>query len=189
MKLSRVIVLTLAALAHFTSASAQNVQQQPTVIKSQTLDMTSTDTETTSIFTGNVVVTGTNLKLTCDRLEVVGLQAPGSKGSIGKVEGFKSLIATGNVRLIQGEREAACGRAIVLPGEDKLILQENPVLVDHTENWTYRGEEVELHRGERRVHGKNIEMVGPALKDLGVDKDKLLSPTKPVAPAEAPKQP
>jgi hypothetical protein len=188
MKSLRHLSLLLLISGQAAIVSAQSVAQQPTVIESKELDMTSTDTETTSIFSGNVVVTGTNLKLSCDRLEVVALRAHDSKGAVGKVEGFKSMIATGNVRLIQGGREAACGRAIVLPGDDKLILQEKPVLVDHEANWTYQGDELELHRGERRVTGKNPKLVGPALKDLGVDKGRLLEPSKQPA-AETPKTP
>lgn len=188
--------LLVAALSAASSVLglAQNVATQPTEINANRVDMTSTDTETTSVFDGNVVLTGTNLRITCDRLEVVAHRSGDTKAAFGKVDRFKSLIATGNVRILQGDREAACGRAIVLPGDDKLILQELPVLIDHAVGWTYRGDELEMHRGQRKVTGKNPRIVGPALKDLGVDKDKLLVPAKPAnsAPATAtdtPKQP
>ncbi len=179
----------LAGLCAALSLRAQNAEPRPTVIESTTLDMHSTDTETISVFTGNVVVTATGTRMTCDRLEVVAVavRKGDPKATIGKMDSFKSLIAIGNVNMLQGGREAAAGRAEVLPGEDKVILTGNPVLKDHDTNTVATGDEIVLHRGERQVTGKNIRIVGPELKDLGVDKDKLLNTPPP--PAPAPKQP
>jgi lipopolysaccharide export system protein LptA len=181
MTLLRLVTL-LAATAPL--AFAQSTAEQPTVIESRGLDMKSTETETTSIFTGNVVVTGTNLRLTCDRLEVVAFRQKDAAAAIGKVERFKSLIAEGNVRIIQGDREAACGKAVVLPGDDKITLTDRPVVSDKSVGWTWTGDELLLLRGERQVRGTNVRIVGPPVKDLGFDKDKKLED----APA-APKQP
>ncbi len=167
---------------------AQNVTPQNTVIESESFDWRSSDTETTSVFTGRVVVTGTNLRLTCDRLEIVALRSGDPAATIGKIESFKSLVATGNVRIIQGDREAACGRAEVLPGDDKILLTGSPVVVDHSVNWTWTGDELEMLRGERQIRGKNARFTGPPIKDLGVDLAK--KPEAGPAPApEAPKQP
>lgn len=167
---------------------AQNTEPQNTVIESESFDWRSTDTETTSVFTGRVVVTATNMKLTCDRLEIVALRSGDPKATIGKIEAFKSLVATGNVRIIQGDREAACGRAEVLPGDDKILLTGQPVVVDHSVNWTWTGDELEMLRGERQIRGRNTRFTGPPIKDLGVDLGK--KPEAAPAPApEAPKQP
>lgn len=172
--------LLAAALA--VAASAQNAPEQPTVIESATLDMKSTDTETTSLFTGNVVVTGTNMRLTCDRLEVVAIREKDASATIGKIERFKSLVAEGNVRIIQGDREAACGKAVVLPGDDKITLTDRPVVTDKGVGWTWTGDELLLLRGERQVRGTNVRIVGPPVKDLGFDKDKKVE-----TPPETPK--
>lgn len=196
MKFAR--LLTTFALAGFLAAISrgQTVAPETTVIESETLDMRSTDTETTSVLTGKVVLTGTNLRLTCDRLEIVALRSGDPKATIGKVDSFKSLVATGNVRIIQGDREAACGRAEVLPGSDKITLTGQPVVVDHSINWRWTGDELEMLRGERQIRGKNARFTGPPIKDLGIDKLKPGEPkpageaAKPDAPApEAPKQP
>lgn len=167
--------LLLCAVA--APALAQSAAEQPTVIESQLLDMRSTDTETSSLFTGNVVVTGTNMKLTCDRLEVVALRSADASAAIGTVEKFKSLIATGNVHIVQGDREATCGRAVVLPGDDKIILTLKPVVTDRGVGWTWTGDELLLLRGERQVRGTNVRIVGPPVKDLGFEKDKPLEET------------
>lgn len=186
MKLPRPIPV-LTAFAFFALAAlAQNVPVHNTVIESEELDMRSTDTETTSVLTGKVVLTSTNQRVTCDRLEIVALRAGDPTATIGKIENFKSLIATGNVRIVQGDREAACGRAEIRPGEDRLILTGSPVVVDHTVNWTWTGDELEMLRGERQIRGKNVKFVGPPIKDLGVDKSVKLPAT---AQPEAPRQP
>lgn len=151
---------------------AQTVEPQSTTIDSEQFDWHSTDTETTAVFTGGVLVTGTNLKLTCDRLEIVATRKGDPKAAIGKIEDFKSFVATGNVRIIQGDREAACGRAEVLPGDDKIILTGQPVVVDHTVNWTWTGDELEMLKGERQIRGKNPHFTGPPIKDLGIDRIK-----------------
>lgn len=167
------------------AAFAQNAEVQPTVILSEKFDMKSTDEETTSLFEGNVIVTGTNMKLTCDRLEVVALRNKAdAAATIGKVERFKSLIATGNVHIVQGDREAACGKAVVLPGDNKITLSDRPVVTDRGVGWTWTGDELLLLRGERQVRGTNVKIVGPPVKDLGFDKDKKVEATP-----ETPKQP
>ena len=172
----------LMALCAITTR-AQNAAPEVTVIESEQLDMRSTDTETTSVLTGKVVLTGTNMRLTCDRLEIVALRSGDPKATIGKVDSFKSLVATGNVRIIQGDREAACGRAEVLPGSDKITLTGQPVVVDHSINWRWTGDELEMLRGERQIRGKNARFTGPPIKDLGIDK---LKPPAADTPASGP---
>lgn len=187
MKLFRpglILCLAFAGLA----LRAQNVTPQNTVIESESFDWRSTDKETTSVFTGRVVVTGTNLRLSCDRLEIVAVRGGDPGATIGKIEAFKSFVATGNVRIIQGDREAACGKAEVLPGDNKIILTGQPVVVDHSVNWTWTGDELEMLRGERQIRGKNARFTGPPIKDLGVDLGKKPE-TAPAPAAEAPKQP
>lgn len=176
----RLVLPLLAVLA--VSAFAQNAPEQPTVIEAQRSDMKSTDTETTAVFAGNVVVTGTNLRLTCDHLEVVAFRQKDDTASIGKIERFKSLVAQGNVRIIQGDREAACGKAVVLPGDNKITLTEKPVVTDRGVGWTWIGSELQLLRGQRQVIGKDVRIVGPTVKDLGFDKDKGLDDSKPKQP-------
>jgi len=152
-----------------------------TVIESQSLDMRSTDTETISVFTGNVTVTGNEIRITCDRLDVVSLRKGDRQDTVGKQDRFKSLIATGKVRIVQGDREATCERAEVLPGADTITLTGRPMVVDRGNNSTATGEPLILHRGQRRVDGTNVRITLPPLKDLGFDKHQ-----PPPAPAPEP---
>ena len=167
-RLSLVLPCLLVAV-RFPAMAAQ-APMPDTVIVAQSCEITSTDTQTLSVFTGNVVVTGNNIRLTCDRLDVVSLRSGGKQETLGKQERFKSLVASGGVRIVQGEREATCGHAEVLPGEDRITLTGQPVVTDHGNNSTATGEPLILYRGERRITGSNVRITLPPLRDLGFDK-------------------
>jgi lipopolysaccharide export system protein LptA len=177
-----VTLVFLASLA--VPAAGRSAEPPNTIIVSQSLDMHSTDTETISVFTGNVVVTGNDLRITCDRLDVVSTRMGDKTDTVGRQENFKSLIATGHVHIVQQDREAMCGRAEVLPREDKVTLTENPVVIDHGNNTYATGEPIMLLRGERRVLGTNVRITLPPIKDLGFDKN--TPPPTPETPVTTP---
>lgn len=146
-----------------------------TVITSDYFDMVSTDKETTFTYRDNVVVTATNLKMSCDLLVVIARRSGDPKATVGKQEKLKSLVATGRVRLVQSDREATCGRAEILPDDDKVVLSDSPVIRGLGEDaWSQTGEKMTLHRGQRRaeVTGSGAtrpQTTLPTLKDLGFD--------------------
>jgi lipopolysaccharide export system protein LptA len=157
----------------------------PTVITSTTMEMWSTDTETRSVFEQNVVVTGSNLRITCDKLDVTASRLDDAKNkdaTIGTLEKFKTLVATGNVHIVQGDREVTCGRAEVFPAEDRVVLTEKPVVIDNSGPYVATGTRIVLLRGERRLFGDNIKLQGPPIRDLGFDKNKTMQ-----APAALPR--
>jgi lipopolysaccharide export system protein LptA len=159
----------------------------PTVITSTKMEMWSTDTETRSIFQQNVVVTGNNIKITCDKLDVTATRLDDPKNNtatVGTLEKFKTLVATGNVHIIQGDREVTCGRAEVFPAEDRVVLTEKPVVIDSAGPYVATGDRIVLLRGERRLFGDNIKLQGPPIRDLGFEKDKPVQ-----APASLPRLP
>jgi len=160
----------------------------PTVIESGAAEMVSTEKETTFTFSKGVKVSATNMVLTCDDLVVIARRTGDPAATLGKQENFKSLIATGNVRILQNDREATCGRAAVYPGEDKVELTENPVVRSTKEGWEQTGPKMILHRGERRavIEGNANErprLTLPPLKDLGYDKEKPKEKPKAADPA------
>src|SRR3954470_12352430 len=165
------LLFACAALGLPLFAAAQSATPQNTVIESDGRgEMVSTDTETTITFRDNVRVTGTNMKLTCDYLEVVVIRTGDKSATLGKLEKFRSMIATGNVHMIQGDREAACGRAEVLPEQEKVILSEHPVIVDRDQNTRAAGKKITMLRGQRRLEIDEPILTAPPVKDLGVDK-------------------
>lgn len=165
--------LILAGVVRLTAAVEETVT---TITSDGEAQMISTDKETTITFQKNVVVVGTNLKLSCDYLQVVVLRTGDPTATIGKLEKFRSLLATGNVHLVQADREAACGRAEVLPAQNQVILTENPVIVDHDQNTRIAGEKITLLRGQRQVFVDKPVLTGPPVKDLGFDKEKPAAP-------------
>ncbi|MDI1336831.1 MAG: hypothetical protein PSU94_11680 [Lacunisphaera sp.] len=188
--MNRPALLRLCLMGASLLATLRAQEVQPTVIDSEQLDMRSTDAFTTFVFSKKVAVTGTNLKLTCDRLEVITTRKGDPTATIGKLGRFKSLIAEGNVHIVQSDREVACGRAEVLPDDDKIILTDHPVVKDLANGATATGPRMVLYRGERRavIEGAEADpsrIILPAIKDLGFDQ----GPKPATPPAEAPKKP
>lgn len=161
------------------NAAAPATPPVPTVIESGAAEMVSTEKETTFTFKKGVKVTATNMTLTCTDLVVVAVRGGDPSATIGNQQNFKSLIATGGVRIIQNDREALAERAEVFPGEDKVILSGNPVVRSVKDGWEQNGQGMQLvlYRGERRAvlegpQGTRAKLIMPALKDLGYDVEK-----------------
>ncbi len=176
-------LLTLLLALASTALKAEDLQTavSPTEITADHFESISTDKEMTTLLEGNVVLTGTNIRVTCDRLVTVSVRFGAKDQVVAKENQFKSLIASGRVKIVQGERIATCGRAEVLPGDNKIILTDKPMVEDRQHQVTWMGEDLYLLRGERRVHGNHVRIVGPSIKDLGFDKNE-----KPATEAPAP---
>lgn len=190
MKFSSLFVLSLCTTLGVVRAADVPVSSDTVVECAGLFETVSTDKEITSTFRDKVVVTGNNLKLTCDFLTVIAIRKDDSTAALGKYGYFKSLVATGHVRILQGDREATCGRAEIFPGEDKIVLSENPVVLDTGNQSSFTAPLLELYRGQRRAvappqPGGGTKIVLPALKDLGYEKDKA-PPASDNAPKSAP---
>ena len=162
-------------------ARAQTATAVPTELRSVQLVMTSTDDETTALATGDVILTGTNLRITCDQLTVVASRIGDKTATVGTLEKFKYILATGNVRIVQGDRESTSQRAEVFPREDKVVLSEEPVIIDHSNGFVAAGEKITLFRGKREVLVEKPRFTGPPVGDLSAT-----APAKPAAPAATP---
>jgi lipopolysaccharide export system protein LptA len=188
MKKISAALLLLAAFATLRAQPSPVASATPveTVITSASAEIWSNEaqTETYAIFNGNVVVTGTNLRITCDRIEAtaIGGKDPASKNATAQdVEKFKTILATGKVHIVQGDREANCERAEVLPREGKIVLTGKPVVIDRGAGAVFTGEPMTLLKNERRVQGENVSISFPPIKDLGFDEN--TPAPKPAAPA------
>lgn len=172
---------TAAPAAAATAPGAPTAPLVDTVIESGAMEMVSTDKDSTFTFSKGVKVTATNMTLTCDFLEVVARRSGDPKATLGKQDNFKSLIATGNVRILQNDREAICERAEVFPGDDKVVLTGNPKVRSTDGQYEASGPRMELLRGERRARiiseaGVRPRITLPPLKDLGYEKEKEKKP-------------
>jgi lipopolysaccharide export system protein LptA len=181
-RLSALPLLVLLAFAAGVPAAlraqALSTAPQKTIVKSDRLEATNNGIEGHYLFLGHVRITGTNLEITCDRLEIFSVSTPESEEKKDDPEededdvfsgagNIRRMLATGNVTIAQTGRRAVCGQAEVLPGEDRIILTESPVLSDLASGVTMRGTRMTYNRGERNVVVENPEVVGPALPNLG----------------------
>ena len=174
-------LIGLSSVLSAADAIINPLAPQNTVLTADSLDMRSTATETVAICIGNVVLEGTNMKISCDRLEIRATRWGDRDATIGEFSGFKYLLAEGNVRLVQGDREATAGRAEVLPDEEKVVLYDNPVVIDHSSNFTAAGSKITLFRGERRLKVENPKLTAPPINDLGPDAADVLGTGGPPA--------
>jgi lipopolysaccharide export system protein LptA len=176
--------LLLAALGATLSVLAADAPLQPTELTGDHLDMWTVENDTHAICTGAVTLTGTDLRILCDRLEIIAEGVGDKTATMPALDKFKYLLATGHVHIVQGEREATCGRAEVLPRENKVVLTEEPVVIDHGAGSTTAGDTITLLRGERRVIVDKPRSSFPAIKDLGFDKNKPAAPDNPAPAAQ-----
>jgi lipopolysaccharide export system protein LptA len=180
------LVATAAALA-LTSAARAADAPETTIDCAGLAESVSTDTETTTVFHDQVVAVGNGITLNCDYLKVVATRLSEKSTTLGRHDNFKYLLATGNVKIIQTDRVATCGRAEVFPGEDRIVLTENPVVKIESEHYVASGPRMVLYRGQRRavIEGTPTErshILLPAIKDLGFPAD-TPAPAAPPAPA------
>ncbi|HVU23384.1 MAG TPA: LptA/OstA family protein [Opitutus sp.] len=163
------LALVLAA-APLTRAA---VAPQPTTLTCDHMDMWSEGDETKAVCTGHVSVTGTNLTILCDKLELTATRLGGkAAAALPTLEKFRYLLATGHVSITQGTRRATCGRAEVLPREEKVVLTEDPVVIDTANGFVSAGDKITMLRGQERVEVEKPRLTGPPIRDLGFDKNK-----------------
>lgn len=187
--------LLLCGAASPPAATDQPVAATDTHFRAQKAEMRNVGNETITILTGSVEITGTNMRITCDRLEIVSRRIDAAAGDlVAKENRFKSLIATGRVFILQTEsrREVTCGRAEILPGEGRITLSDKPILVDRDEKGvpvsTLKGAQMRLFQGDSRVEIDLPEGETTALPNLGFDPLKADAPkaAQPPAPTAAP---
>lgn len=169
----------LAAAAAFALASPLRAAeaQETTIDCSGPAESTSTDTETTTTFRDNVVAVGNGITLQCDFLKVIASRIGDKSATLGKYGKFRYLLATGHVKIIQGDRIATAGRAEVFPDEDRIVLTEQPVVRIESEHYTASGPRMILYRGQRRAviegtPGSRTHISLPPIKDLSFPQDK-----------------
>jgi lipopolysaccharide export system protein LptA len=173
----RPLPLIATALALALAAQGRAADLPETTVSSVSAESVSTDAETTTVFHDEVVAVGNDLILNCDYLKVIATRVGDKTATLGKYGRFKYMLATGNVRIVQGDRVATCGRAEVFPGEDRIVLTENPKVQIQSEGYTVTGPRMVLYRGQRRAviegnPGERTKITLPPMKDLGFPADK-----------------
>jgi lipopolysaccharide export system protein LptA len=162
------------AQSHEEAASTSPTPKQevppPTIFESDHGEMQTLEETTRFLLTGNVRVTGNNLRVFCDRLEVYAPRAGSPQATPTTAGGIERILAVGNVRIEQEGREALAGRAEVFPQEGRIVLTESPMIRD--EQGTVTGERITFLQGEARAVVEGGEsgparITLPTIPDLG----------------------
>ena len=157
----------------------------PTVIETDHAEMVTRDGQTHLVLTGNVKITGNNLVVLCDQMEVFtvrrepeeeeGKQEDPSGITSPEFGQMEKIIAIGNVQIEQEGRQGQAGRAEIYLIEGRIELTESPVISD--ENGTVSGHRITFNQGEARAvveagEGQRARIVLPTLPDLGAATEK-----------------
>lgn len=163
-----------------------------TTILSETLEMVSTDDENVFYFTNNVRAQGNNLSMTADQVVVRAVRLPEENDdddTLGSIGTIKTIVATGNVVIDQEGRKAKSGKAEFFPTEGKMVLTENPTVIDNKA--IVSGWRITLIQGERRVmveqdpNGTQRPSVNLSqMPDLGFDEEPEPAAQQPQEPIE-----
>lgn len=182
--LGMILALTTGTAVHVL-AQVGTTTPQATIITSERAELQNTGADAYTVFEENVRLTGTNLEVTCDKLEVFGEQIDDPEkesGTLGKIRP-RRVLATGNVIILQAGRKATAEMLEILPQEDKIILSGNPVVTDI--QGTAAGDRITFFRGDQRfiVERPRIEM--RSLPNLGFPQN-ADSPPNPETPEGVP---
>ena len=167
----------------FRMGESENAKTDPlilplTVVRSESLEMKSTPVENFFYFSDNVTITGNNLLVKCDNLEVIASRTGDAEATIGQIGVIKKIVAIGSVEIYQAGRAAIAGRAELLPDENKIILTDSPRILD--KKAVVSGWRITLLKGKRMAIVENNPgadsedrptVVLDALPDLGFKKE------------------
>ena len=109
-----------------------------------------------SVFTGKVVVTGTNFRMTCEEMTV----------NFTKDNKVNTIVATGNVIITQPNRVTQCGHAEYFRDEDKFVLTDQPTILDGKTH--AHGPQIVIYRSSQKMEiggGRTEIILGPGAMD------------------------
>lgn len=163
-----------------TETVGQDWSADKTVITARQVEMFSGDSVNRFLFNEDVLIRSTNLRATCDTMEVLadranvaGQAADESQARMGSI---RNIVMTGRVRIEQSGRVATSGKALILPLEGRVELTDGPEVTDG--EGTVTGWKMVLYKDERRVQvlsrpasegqeGGRTRISLPPIQDLG----------------------
>lgn len=163
-RLSCFLFLLISLMAPLRLSAAEMALPSPsgsqvtTTINSQTLEMVSGPEENVFYFSKNVVVNGSNLRMKADQMVVTSKRQPDTSGSLANAPSqnlnnpdgsIDKIVAVGNVHIYQSGRESVSGRAEFYPKDGRVILTDNPRVIDSKA--IVSGWRITLFQGERKV--------------------------------------
>ncbi len=134
-------------------ASAAALRAQPAAPGDTTItadgpsEMIPGDTGTEFILHNHVVVDGGGLHLTCDLLDVeAGKMSPAqaAAGAAAQLQKARHVVASGHVRIVNGDYVANCAHAEMFPQENRIVLTGDCVVNFVKEGGSWSGEKIVL---------------------------------------------
>jgi lipopolysaccharide export system protein LptA len=119
-----------------------------TIVKAKTLRMTENPDNVLINFAGSVSVEGTNLKATCNLMDVILVEQKNGSDSEGQMS-VQTINAYEDIVFEQDGRQAVADKATIRPVEGEIVLEGNVVLTDNDRK--VYGHRVRMHKGERRA--------------------------------------
>lgn len=99
------------------------------------------------VFEGNVIVVDPRVRMECDKLHVF----------FDENQAVESLVAQGNVVIIQENREATCGRAVYTAADGAIVMTQSPALVRERDR--LEGEEIRIYVDTHQVHSRKGRLI------------------------------
>ncbi|MFP4259945.1 MAG: LptA/OstA family protein [Opitutales bacterium] len=152
------------------SGSAKPPESVTTRVRSQLLNMVEEAEQTRFRFSDTVEVEATNLRASCERMDVLAQRKPGASENAagGAALGIERIEARESLKISQEGRTASAERGTILPKEGKLVLEENAVVEDS--RGRVNGFRLTLLQGQRRAivegggsRGERARMTLPGL--------------------------
>jgi lipopolysaccharide export system protein LptA len=162
LRLASLAATGLSALQLVAATDEPTAEPKRTIVTADRAEARNDGVEAYFVFTDNVHLSGTNLDVTCDILEI---WADSSKRSTTDTGPIRRVLATGRVVIRQQGRSATAGRVEILPGEDVVVLTENPVVTDAA--GTAAGETIRFYRGRQQLFIDKPRLEGQVLPNMG----------------------
>jgi lipopolysaccharide transport protein LptA len=105
-----------------------------------------------SVFTGNVVVIGTNFKMTCQEMTV----------NFTKDNKVDTIVSTGDVVITQPDRITHCGHALYTHDDDTFVLTDQPTILNGKDQ--VFGTQITINRTTQKMqvdHGRSTVILAP----------------------------
>ncbi len=185
-----IAILLSGALAQATFAQRVDKPLVQTEIEAVRLKVQNDGENAYFLFSEEVLLTATNMRVECDQLEVFATRQAEDDGQVGKFGAIRQIIASGNVRIEQAERTATCQKAVVQPNQERIVLSGSPVVEQPGGRVTTFNpeDEIILDRGNGKISidtkgPRKLRLTSTAIRDLGFEQE-LPVPTPPEDEAE-----
>lgn len=132
-----------------TAVEESNIVESETIVEAKTLTMTEEPDRYLINFTDSVSVEGTNLKASCNRMDVILVEMEDELSDRKKQMKVQTVNAYENVIFEQINRTVTADKAIIKPIEGEIIMEGNAVLTDV--QGRVDGHRIILHKGKRRA--------------------------------------